>query len=273
MIIDAHTHIYPDAVAGRAIKTILKNAGGLVEAHTNGTYDHLMSSMDRAGIDYSIVLPVATNPGQGRGILQWIKELQNSSGRMIFFGSVHPYDPDYKVLIKETNELGIQGLKFHPSYQGFPGDSKEAYRVYEEALKYDLILYFHAGNDTSLPGCDFSGIVRISNILQDFPGSKIVLAHGGGEDEWEKILELYGDKKCYYDLAFVLEKMKTNEYARELFNRNEDRFFFGTDSPWREQKKYVSLIKDSEVLNQEQKDKLFFKNILKLVKIPGCMPG
>ena len=53
------------------------------------------------------------------------------------------------------------------------------------------------------------------------------------------------------------------------FKQNEDYFFFGTDSPWREQKKYVDLIKNSDSLNQEQKEKLFYKNILKLIKIPG----
>ena len=272
MIIDAHAHIYPDAVAERAISTILKNAGGLVDAYTDGTYDNLLASMDQAGIDFSLVLPVATNPGQGKGILQWVQQLQNRSSRLIFFSSVHPDDPDYRDLIKETKESGIQGLKFHPAYQGFPADSKKAYRVYEEALGNDLILYFHAGRDLSLPDSRLATIERFSNILKDFQGSKIVLAHAGGDGEWEKILELYGDNKCYYDLAFVLEKMKNDKYARELFRRTEDRFFFGTDSPWKEQKKYVDSIKNSVALSQQQKDKLFYKNILRLIKIPGCMP-
>ena len=269
MIIDAHTHIYPDAVAKRAISTILKNARGLVDAHTDGTYDNLLASMDYAGVDFSVVLPVATNPGQGRGILEWVKQLQARSSRMIFFSSVHPYDPGYKDLIKETKESGIQGFKFHPDYQGFPGDSREAYRIYEEALNNDLILYFHAGPDLSLPDSDFATIERFSNILRDFQGSKIVLAHGGGDGEWEKILELYGARKCYYDLSFVLEKMMLDKHARQFFKQNEDYFFFGTDSPWWEQKKYVDLIKNSDSLSQEQKEKLFYKNILKLIKIPG----
>ncbi|HPU35368.1 MAG TPA: amidohydrolase family protein [Bacillota bacterium] len=269
MIIDAHTHIYPDAVAKRAISTILKNARGLVDAHTDGTYNNLLASMDNAGVDFSVVLPVATNPGQGRSILQWVKQMQDRSSRMIFFSSVHPYDPGYRELIKEAKEAGIQGLKFHPAYQGFPGDSREAYRVYEEALNNDLILYFHAGHDLSLPDSDFATIERFSNILKDFQGSKIVLAHAGGDGEWEKILELYGTRQCYYDLAFVLEKMLLDEHARQLFKQNEDYFFFGTDSPWREQKKYVDIIKNADFLSQELKEKLLYKNVLKLIKIPG----
>ena len=267
MIIDAHTHIYPESVAEKAISTVITNAKGRVDAHTNGTFNNLVTSMDHAGIDFSIVLPVATNPGQGRGILQWIKRLINYSSRMIYFGSVHPFDPEYKEVIKEIKELGIQGLKFHPAYQGFPADSKEAYKIYDEILKNDLIIYFHAGYDMSMPDSDFASIKKFSNILKVFKGSKIILAHAGGDGEWDKVLDLYGDKKCYYDIAYVLESMKLNKYAKQLYRQNEDYFIFGTDSPWRDQKKYVDLIRNSSFLNQEQKDKIFYKNILKLIKL------
>ena len=67
MIIDAHTHIYPDHVAKKALRTIFDNTKGRVDTHTNGTYDNLLSSMETAGIDLSIVLTIATSPGQGCG--------------------------------------------------------------------------------------------------------------------------------------------------------------------------------------------------------------
>ncbi len=60
MIIDAHTHIYPDDVAYKALNTVMENGNGLVNIHTDGTHSGLPVSMNRAGIDYSIVLPVAT---------------------------------------------------------------------------------------------------------------------------------------------------------------------------------------------------------------------
>jgi len=267
MIIDAHTHIYPDLVAEKAIRTIIGNTKGHLDAYTDGTFNNLLTSMDDAGIDISIVLTVATNPEQGKGILQWIKQIINLSPRMIYFGSVHPYDPNNKNIIKEIKELGIQGLKFHPAYQHFPADSKEAYKVYDEALRNDLILYFHSGFDVSMPESIYASIDRFSNLLKDFEGSKIVLAHAGGIGESEKILDLFSDKKCYYDTSFILEDMMLSEHAKELYRQNEDYFIFGTDSPWRDQKKYVDIIRNSDFLNEEQKDKIFYKNILKLIKI------
>ncbi len=267
VIIDAHTHIYPDIVAQKAIRTVIANINGRLNAHTTGTFDSLLDSMDAAGVDLSIVLPVATSPGHGSGILGWVKEYATSSPRIIFFGSVHPEDPDYVCCIRQMKESGIQGIKFHPGYQGFPADSKEASRVYDEALNQDMTLYFHGGYDPSLPGCDYTSVERYAALLKDFNGSKIVLAHGGGYGEWGKVLDLLGDKKCYYDVAFVLESMQRDEHAAELFKQNEDYFLFGSDSPWRDQKKYVEIVRNSTALTPEQKEKLFCKNVQKLIRL------
>jgi len=266
VIIDAHTHIYPDLVAKKAITTVISNIKGRLNAHTAGTFDSLMDSMDAAGVDISIVLPVATNPGHGNGILQWLKELAPRSQRIVFFGSAHPEDPDFRDCIRQMKDFGLQGIKFHPGYQGFAVDSRAACAVYEEALKHDMVLYFHSGYDPSLPGCDYTSVERYAALLKDFNGCKIVLAHGGGYGEWGKVLDLLGDKECYFDVAFVLESMEGDKHAGELFKQKEDYFLFGSDSPWREQKKYVEMIRNSTTLTEEQKEKLFFKNVQKLIR-------
>ncbi len=267
MIIDAHTHIYPESIAKKAVGTVIANTKDQLKAYTDGTFDSLIASMDVAEVDLSIVLTVATNPEQGIGILQWIKKMIPLSHRLIYFGSVHPHDRNFRDVIREMKKCGLQGIKFHPAYQNFPVDSKETYPVYEEALRNDLVIYFHSGFDMSLPDCDYASVERFANFLEDFKGSKIILAHGGGYREWDKVIDLLGDKKCYFDIAFVLESMKLCKHARELFRQNEDYFIFGSDSPWREQKQYVELIRNSDTLSQEQKEKLFCRNIKKLITI------
>lgn len=268
MIVDAHTHIYPESVAPRALSTVVSNIGNRLTPHTDGTYDGLMASMDAAGVDFSIVLMIATHPGQGRPILQWIKAMMPVSSRLIFFGSVHPQDPGARGLIREMVEAGIQGIKFHPPYQGFPVDSKDAYPLYEEASKHGLAMYFHAGPDPSVPGCDYADVKRFAVMLKDFEGSKMILAHGGGYNEWDKVLDLLGGASCCFDIAFVLENMRRREDAWQLYRQAEGRFIFGTDSPWRDQKRYVDMIRNSARLTPDQKEKLLYKNVLKLVRLP-----
>ena len=269
MIIDAHTHMYPDSIAGKALRTVIANTDGRLTAYTDGTGRGLTESMNAAGIDRCVVLTVATNPGQGRGILQWIRGMVPSFPHMVFFGSVHPLDPGFKDCIREMAEFGIQGVKFHPGYQGFPVDSPEAYAVYEAAAGLDLVLYFHAGYDPSLPGCDHTSITRFARFVGDFAWAKIILAHGGGYGEWDRVLDLLGGKGCYFDIAFVLESMQERPDARELYRQNEDFFLFGTDSPWRDQKRYVELIRSAGTLTADQKEKLFCGNIGRLIKLDG----
>jgi len=269
VIIDSHTHIFPDRVAGMALYKVISNMNGRLKAFTAGTMEGLLAAMVDAGIDISVVLPVATSPGQGSGILQWIRKIPPSP-RLIFFGSVHPEDPDYRDQIREMADFGLQGLKFHPGYQNFPVDSKAARAVYEEALKQNLALYFHSGYDPSLPGCDHTSVERFAALLKDFPGARIVLAHGGGYGEWDKVYDLLCDKECYFDIAFVLEGMKKSKRAMDLFREKEDYFLFGTDSPWRDQRKYVDLIRSSGDLTPEQKEKLFSANVKKLIRFESA---
>ena len=58
MIIDFHTHVFPDFLAPRAIG-LLEDEGD-VTACLDGTVGALIRSMDRAGIDGSVVATIAT---------------------------------------------------------------------------------------------------------------------------------------------------------------------------------------------------------------------
>ena len=66
MIIDFHTHIFPDKIAESAIN-ILSKKSNLVP-QTNGTVLDLQNKTKEVGIDYSLVLPVVTSPKQTKSI-------------------------------------------------------------------------------------------------------------------------------------------------------------------------------------------------------------
>lgn len=68
-IIDVHTHIWPDTLAPAAVSAV--GSQGHISANYDGTVAGLKAVMDRAGVDVSVVLPVATKPGQVRPINDW----------------------------------------------------------------------------------------------------------------------------------------------------------------------------------------------------------
>ncbi len=66
MIVDIHTHVFPDELAPRAVAVLSGNSS--VQPFTDGTCAGLRASMSRAGIDRAAVMPIATKPEQVRSI-------------------------------------------------------------------------------------------------------------------------------------------------------------------------------------------------------------
>ena len=73
MIIDFHTHIFPDKIAGKTIESLERISG--ITAATNGTLEGLLASMEDSGVDMSVIMPVATKPAQMESINAYAKEI------------------------------------------------------------------------------------------------------------------------------------------------------------------------------------------------------
>ncbi|MCA5964652.1 hypothetical protein LC724_36370 [Blautia sp. RD014234] len=77
MIIDFHTHIFPDKIAGATIEKLSKASDS--PAYTDGTKDGLKRSMEESGVDISVVLPVVTKPQQFSSINRYAREITRKS--------------------------------------------------------------------------------------------------------------------------------------------------------------------------------------------------
>ena len=62
MIIDFHTHTFPEKISSRVVKKLGITAH--IKAYTDGSIENLAASMKRAGVSYSVNLPVMTSPEQ-----------------------------------------------------------------------------------------------------------------------------------------------------------------------------------------------------------------
>jgi len=111
MIIDIHTHVFPDEVAPRAISALSENSGG-IKANYNGTINGLLNSMNESGVDISILQPVATKQNQSKSINAWQRTINNK--RIKHFGALHPKDTNFEAILKELKESGVPGIKLHP---------------------------------------------------------------------------------------------------------------------------------------------------------------
>ena len=86
MYIDFHIHAYADEIADRAVQKLKDTAN--CNVYTNGRIDDTRQKLKEWGIDYGVLLPVATKPTQQTTINNWAKE--QNHGNIISFGTVHP---------------------------------------------------------------------------------------------------------------------------------------------------------------------------------------
>lgn len=264
MIIDFHSHCFPDKLAPRAINSLEKSSGGT--SFLNGTITDLKQSMEEAKIKLCVLLPIAVRPEQTVTINTVAIENNQKEG-FLSFGSVHPEYFDWKNELKRIKDAGVKGIKLHPDFQGvFLDDSKMA-AVMEEAAALGLLITIHAGMDVSYPDLHRSTPKRLANILPQLKGAKIICAHSGGFRYTDEFLNtLLGKEEIYIDTSYSIGKMNTTK-LRQLYGIIQpDHILFGTDSPWDCQKKAVSALKALQ-LPQELEEKIFYKNAEKLLGI------
>ena len=62
MVIDFHTHMFPDKIADQTITFLAEVCQ--IPPQTDGTYTGLSESTKKGGVDLSIALPAMTKPSQ-----------------------------------------------------------------------------------------------------------------------------------------------------------------------------------------------------------------
>jgi predicted TIM-barrel fold metal-dependent hydrolase len=247
-IIDFHAHAFPDALAPRAMKALLEEAPG-VKAYLDGTLADLLRSMDKVGIEKSVVCCIATKPAQFEPILAWCA--QKRSERLIFFPSVHPADPNCGDAIRRIREEGFQGVKLHPYYQDFVADENRLLTFYEEVSRHDLILVMHTGYDIAFPRIRRADPPRLVKIKDLFPDLKFVTTHLGAWEQWDEVRRDMIGREIYMEISFAMDGLAP-EQARDMIARHPDgHALFGTDSPWTDQAKTLAWLQEMNLPPQK----------------------
>lgn len=147
MIIDFHTHIFPDKIAGRTLDYLSDIFGA--SPFADGTHTGLCDSMKKAGVDVSVSLPAVTKVSQVESINRFASAF--TEGAVISFGGIHPECENYKEILKEIKNLGLKGIKLHPDYQDMYFDDIRYEHIVDTASELGLITVVHAGADPKCP--------------------------------------------------------------------------------------------------------------------------
>ena len=280
MIIDFHTHTFPDRIAAAAVDRLSAQAN--IAAYSDGTAGGLLTAERAAGVDRSIILPVATKPEQ----VHHINELAAAHNEHAFvtnlfsFACIHPDCEDWKQELDRIAARNMRGIKIHPAYQNTDLDDPRYLRILDRAGELGLIVVTHAGLDIGFPGCLCCTPEKARSALRQVGPVKLILAHMGGWRCWEEAAELLIDTSALLDTAFSLGSVTARDASRPLecqllsdedFIRlvrafGAERILFGSDCPWGSPQQDLRHIRALS-LTEEEKALILGGNAKKLLGI------
>ena len=145
MIVDFHTHTYPDKIASKTLELLVSRSK--TKPASDGTLAGLQHSMTQSGVDISVVLPVVTAPHQVERINTVAKTVtaQFTGSGVWSFGGIHPGNDNYKEILNGIKSAGLKGIKLHPDYQDAMFNDISYKRIISYATELGLVVVVHAG--------------------------------------------------------------------------------------------------------------------------------
>jgi len=279
MIIDFHTHVFPPRIKKNRSQYI-DNDPCFAMLYSNkeaklATTDELIESMDKAGIDISVIvntgwttheLCVETND-------YILESIARHPKRLIGFCAVQPQSPEAAIAeIERCAKGGMRGVgEMRPDMQLFDLGDEEAMQPIVEALrKHKLILLTHASEPVGhdYPGKGIITPDRLYPFITNFPDLTIVCAHwGGGLPFYALMPEVkQAMKNVFFDTAaspFLYSPQVYNQVTQLV---GADKILFGSDYPLLAQTQLLQEINSAD-LSEEAKSLILSGNAQRVLGI------
>lgn len=269
MLIDFHTHAFPNSIAEKTIEKLAATAHTV--PHHNGTVEGLCRAAEDGGIDRSVVLPVLTAPRQFESVNRFAAEHNGQNG-LIFFGGIHPDNEQPEDKLDTLQAMGFQGIKLHPDYQNTYLSDARYIRIVRHCVRIGMTVVTHAGQDPLCPDNVHATVEDIERLLDgvyrgDTPDrATLVLAHLGGAGQLEAVEDRLAGAPVYLDTAFMLDRVPAEQVVRLCRRHGTERVLFATDSPWGDPREFVRIFRTLPFTEEEQQN-ILWRNAASLLGI------
>ena len=241
-VIDAHVHLYPDALAPKVVPVLSERFGN--PPAFNGTIAECRANAANAGITLSINLPVATTPDHvGHTNAYWAQyaaKTKVDESAVTSLAALHPKTPDAANEVCEIVRMGFTGIKFHPEYQNFRFNDVCMNDIWAAMEESGLVAYLHAGGERVFSAPFHSSPSEILTLHRRFPKLKIAAAHLGGFSMWDDVERTLISENVFLDLSHTFFWMPSEQIFRMIRMHGANRILFGTDAPWQKPSNVLS---------------------------------
>jgi predicted TIM-barrel fold metal-dependent hydrolase len=158
------------------------------------------------------------------------------------FACVDPWKGKAAVreLRRAVRDLGLRGLKVHPSAQAFAPNDVRHYPLWEAAAELGIPVLFHTGTTglgAGIPGgggikLGYSRPILLDDVAADFPSLTIVGAHPSWPWQDEMLAVAQHKSNVWIDLSGWSPRKWAPELTAAVLGPLQDRALFGTDYPF-----------------------------------------
>ncbi len=290
IIIDSHTHRYPEEVFSNPTdwaKNHKETHWGLLTAPPNkpsiqGWADKkkMIDDMHVAGVDKAVLLGwywqnQATCDLQNQWHLNWIKE---DPDRFIAFAAVQPLEGDKAFdAVQKAIDDGCRGIgEMHPAAQAYPMNHPTWLKILDWAQNNNIPVNLHVTEPvgSSYEGKVITPLAHIQWLIQQFPHLKIILAHWGGGLPFYELNKVFREnfKNVYYDTSASPLLYDPKIYKSVYDIVGSDKILFGSDYPLRlypkteQEPTFISILDEvkNSGLQSDDLSKILGKNAQKL---------
>jgi uncharacterized protein len=224
MIIDGHTHVYPDRVARKAIA----GSPADLKRYGDGTVGSLGEVMAASGVDRSVCLGIANSPDRVDNANRFAGSLDPA--RFVGFGSVHPgLSPEENVASLRAH--GLKGAKVHPMFQDLRIDDPRLLATLD-AMAGEFAVIMHVGAAGTDPG-DRCSPALLADIVRQFPRLDLIACHFGGYRRFEEAAEIVVGLPVHLDTSWPpsLATLAPGRVRAVIEEHGPDRVVFASDWP------------------------------------------
>lgn len=225
MFIDIHVHpaFYEPINEDVTVENMRHDA---LDIHLNGTapLQHIFNQMRCAGLNRLCLLPEDYTTEYGRPLVinEEIRRLVDMApDRFIGFAGVDPMAPGAAEALEHAfGDLGLAGLKLHPSRQHFRPSDERLKPIYDICEQYRRPIIFHSGlswEPNTLT--KYSRPMEFEELAATRPGLKICLAHFGWPWVQETAMLMLKYPNVYADTG-LLYFDNALEFYKRVFNHD-----------------------------------------------------
>jgi len=278
MIIDCHTHIFPEEIKKNRETYCQRDLGFSSIYHNLNSkiigVEELIASMDESGVECSVICGFSWNDAELCSIHnQYLMESRaRYPDRLIVFISLCFSNPkrseeEFEQRMKD-GAMGVGEIAFYNREMTLK-DIDQMRPILIEMEKQEIPLLLHT-NETighSYPGKGTTPLERFYELILSFPNLPIILGHWGGGLLFYELMPEVARKmrNVYYDTAaspFLYSK-KIYSIACQLVG--SEKIFFGSDFPLISPRRYFKELEESGLSKQDQ-DKILGLNFSRMIK-------